>query len=36
MAKKNKYSFYSKIHLYRAAKRMSQQELADLEIGREQ
>lgn len=30
MAKKNKYSFESKIHVYRATKRMSQQELADL------
>ena len=30
MAKKNKYSFDSKIHVYRATKRMSQQELADL------
>lgn len=29
MAKK-KYSFDSKIHIYRATKRMSQQELADL------
>lgn len=30
MAKKNKYCFDSKIHVYRATKRMSQQELADL------
>lgn len=30
MAKKNKYAFESKIHIYRATKRMSQQELADL------
>lgn len=30
MAKKSKYSFESKIHVYRASKRMSQQELADL------
>lgn len=30
MAKKNNYSFDSKIHVYRATKRMSQQELADL------
>ena len=30
VAKKNKYSFDSKIHVYRATKRMSQQELADL------
>lgn len=30
MANKNKYSFDSKIHVYRATKRMSQQELADL------
>lgn len=30
MAKKDKYKFDSKIHIYRAAKRMSQQELADL------
>lgn len=30
MAKKNKYVFDSKIHVYRATKRMSQQELADL------
>lgn len=30
MAKKNKYSFDSKIHVYRATKRMRQQELADL------
>ena len=27
---KNKYQFESKIHVYRAAKRMTQQELADL------
>ena len=27
---KQKYSFDSKIHIYRATKRMSQQELADL------
>lgn len=30
MAKKSKYTFDSKIHVYRATKRMSQQELADL------
>lgn len=30
MAKKDKYKFDSKIHIYRATKRMSQQELADL------
>ncbi len=30
MAKKDKYKFDSKIHVYRATKRMSQQELADL------
>lgn len=30
MAKKNKYQFDSKIHIYRATKRMTQQELADL------
>lgn len=30
MAKKSKYVFESKIHVYRATKRMSQQELADL------
>lgn len=30
MAKKNKYAFESKIHVYRATRRMSQQELADL------
>ncbi len=30
MAKKSKYAFESKIHIYRATKRMSQQELADL------
>ena len=30
MANKNKYTFESKIHVYRATKRMSQQELADL------
>ena len=30
MAKKNKYQFSSKIHIYRATKRMTQQELADL------
>lgn len=30
MANKNKYAFVSKIHVYRATKRMSQQELADL------
>ena len=28
--KKDRYSFSSKIHIYRATKRMSQQELADL------
>ena len=27
---KNKYQFESKIHVYRASKRMTQQELADL------
>ena len=30
MANKNKYQFESKIHVYRATKRMTQQELADL------
>ena len=30
MAGKNKYTFESKIHVYRATKRMTQQELADL------
>lgn len=30
MTKKSKYAFESKIHIYRATKRMSQQELADL------
>ena len=30
MAKKDKYKFDSKIHMFRAARRMSQQELADL------
>lgn len=30
MAKKIKYAFESKIHVYRATRRMSQQELADL------
>ena len=30
MAKLDKYKFDSKIHIYRATKRMSQQELADL------
>ena len=30
MAKKSKYAFESKIHIYRATKSMSQQELADL------
>ena len=30
MAKKSKYACESKIHIYRATKRMSQQELADL------
>ena len=30
MANKSKYQFDSKIHIYRAAKRMTQQELADL------
>lgn len=30
MAGKNKYDFESKIHVYRAARRMTQQELADL------
>ena len=29
MAKKNRYSFDSKIHVYRATRRMTQQELAD-------
>ena len=29
MAKKNRYSFDSKIHIYRATRRMTQQELAD-------
>lgn len=29
MAKKSKYAFESKIHVYRATRRMSQQELAD-------
>lgn len=29
MAKKSQYTFESKIHIYRATKRMSQQELAD-------
>lgn len=29
MAKKNLYSFDSKIHIYRATRRMTQQELAD-------
>ena len=30
MANRNKYQFDSKIHVYRATKRMTQQELADL------
>jgi putative transcriptional regulator len=30
MAGKNKYTFESKIHVYRATKRMTQMELADL------
>lgn len=30
MAKKDKYTFESKIHVFRATKRMSQQELADI------
>lgn len=30
MASKDKYKFDSKIHVYRATKRMTQQELADL------
>ena len=30
MADKNKYQFDSKIHIYRATKRMTQQELANL------
>ncbi len=30
VAGKNKYTFDSKIHVYRATKRMTQQELADL------
>lgn len=30
MARKNKYVFESKIHVYRATKRMTQRELADL------
>ena len=30
MAGKTKYTFESKIHVYRATKRMTQQELADL------
>ena len=30
MAKKNRYGFDSKIHIYRATRRMTQQELADL------
>ena len=30
MASKDKYKFDSKIHVYRAARRMTQQELADL------
>ena len=30
VANKNKYQFDSKIHIYRAANRMTQQELADL------
>ena len=30
MASKDRYKFESKIHIYRAIKRMTQQELADL------
>lgn len=30
MASKDRYKFESKIHVYRATKRMTQQELADL------
>lgn len=30
MASKDKYRFESKIHVYRASRRMTQQELADL------
>ena len=30
MASKDQYRFESKIHIYRAARRMTQQELADL------
>ena len=30
MANKNRYQFESRIHVYRATKRMTQQELADL------
>lgn len=30
MASKDRYKFESKIHIYRATKRMTQQELADL------
>ena len=30
MASKDRYKFDSKIHVYRAARRMTQQELADL------
>lgn len=30
MASKDRYSFDSKIHVYRATRRMTQQELADL------
>lgn len=30
MARKSKYAFESKIHVYRATKRMTQQELANL------
>lgn len=30
VANKNRYQFESKIHVYRATKRMTQQELADL------
>lgn len=30
MSKKDKYNFDSKIHVFRATRRMSQQELADL------
>ena len=30
MASKDKYKFESKIHIYRATRRMTQQELADL------